>query len=325
MKKFLKKLKNKAKKNQKTIVFAESEDIRVLSAIKEIINQNLCRPILLGNLDNIKEILRKHRLKLNLQKIQIINHLDNDFIDHYAKKLFKIRNGKIKNLMEAQNLLKDPNYFGTMMINEAYADAMISGNLSPTNKTILPALQIIKTKEKFHKVSGLFIMMMEKKLIFFADCAVMTDPNSHDLAEIAIDTAKTAKKMGIEPKIAMLSFSTNGSGDHPTVDKMREATLIAKEKAPKLIIEGEMQVDAALNKEVCAQKFPNSKIQGDANILIFPDLNSANIAYKLVQRLAKAEAIGPILQGLKKPINDLSRGCDAEDIVNLTAITAVID
>jgi phosphate acetyltransferase len=187
---------------------------------------------------------------------------------------------------------------------------------------VRPALQIIGTKEKFHKVSGIFFMILENRLLLFADCAINIDPNSTELAEIAIDTAETAKRFGIEPKIAMLSFSTNGSAKHPDADKVREAVQMIKYKRPELIVDGEMQVDAALVPEISQRKFPNSKIKGEANVLIFPDLQSGNIAYKLVERLAKAEAIGPILQGLNKPVNDLSRGCSFQDIADLAAITA---
>ncbi|MBD3156628.1 phosphate acetyltransferase, partial [Candidatus Peregrinibacteria bacterium] len=188
---------------------------------------------------------------------------------------------------------------------------------------ILPALKIIKTKEQFHKVSGVYFLVLEKRLLLFADTAVIIEPNSHELADIAMDTAKTAQKFCLEPRIAMLSFSTAGSADHPHVDKVREATAMVKARNPQLIIEGEMQVDAALVPHVAKRKFPQSTLQGDANILIFPNLEAGNIAYKLVERLAGAKAIGPMLQGLNKPVNDLSRGCNYKDIVNLVAFTSL--
>ncbi len=207
------------------------------------------------------------------------------------------------------------------MVYMELADGMVTGTTFPTDDSIRPALQIIKTEEKFHKVSGIFFMVLEKRLLLFADAAITINPNSHDLVDIAVDTAETAKKFGIKPRVAMLSFSTKGSADHPLVDKVQEAVRMLKYERPDIIVDGDLQVDAALVPKVAKKKCPKSPIQGDANILIFPDLESANIAYKLVERLAKAKAIGPLLQGLKKPVNDLSRGCSYQDIVNVTAFT----
>jgi phosphate acetyltransferase len=207
------------------------------------------------------------------------------------------------------------------MVKEGDADGVISGSVITTAETIRPALQIIKTKEGISVASGVMLMEIEKRELLFADVAVVPEPTSEQLAEIAETTANTAKMLGMEPKIAMLSFSTNGSAHHPLVDVVRKATQIAKEKG--LTIDGEMQLDAALIKEIAERKFPGSAIKGDANILIFPNLSASNIGYKLVERLAKCEAIGPIIQGLNKPINDLSRGCSAEDIVDVTAFTVV--
>ena len=222
---------------------------------------------------------------------------------------------------QAAEIVKDMNYFGTMMVYMELADGMVTGTTFPTDDSIRPALQIIKTEEKFHKVSGIFFMVLEKRLLLFADAAITINPNSHDLVDIAVDTAETAKKFGIKPRVAMLSFSTKGSADHPLVDKVQEAVRMLKYERPDIIVDGDLQVDAALVPKVAKKKCPKSPIQGDANILIFPDLQSANIAYKLVERLAKAKAIGPLLQGLKKPVNDLSRGCSYQDIVNVTAFT----
>lgn len=209
------------------------------------------------------------------------------------------------------------------MVADDHADGMVAGLACPTANTIRPALKIIGTREKFHKVSGFFFMILGEKVLLFADCAVIIQPDAHDLAAIAMDTAETARRFGLEPQIAMLSFSTNGSADHPEVDKVRQATKMVKNAQPNLIIEGEMQVDAALDADVCQRKFPNCPTPGDFNVLVFPDLAAGNIAYKLVERLAGAQAIGPIFQGLKKPINDLSRGCSPQDIVDLTAFTTV--
>jgi phosphate acetyltransferase len=208
-----------------------------------------------------------------------------------------------------------------MMIQLGDADGMITGATHPTANSIRPVLQIIKTREKFHKVSGIFFMVLHNKPLLFADAAITVEPDSHDLRDIAIDTAETAKLFGIKPKIALLSFSTKGSAKHPLVDKVTEAVAMIKDRRPDLLVDGELQVDAALVPQVAKRKCPDSPLHGEANILIFPDLQSANIAYKLVERLAKAKAIGPLLQGLKKPVNKLSRGCNWQDVVNVAAFT----
>lgn len=297
--KFLNLVKQKARTNPARIVFPETFDERVKQAVKKISKEKTAIPVLI---DMKREKYRRKK---------------------YAKKLFELRKDKGLTPKEAQKLMSDYNYFGVMMVKMGEADGMISGACSSTADTLRPALQIIKTKERFHKVSGFFFMVLEKRLLLFADCAVNIEPDAHGLADIAIDTAETAKRFGIEPKIALLSFSTNGSTKHPSVDRVREAVKIVNYRRPDLVCEGEMQVDAAINPEVCARKFPLSRVPGNANVLIFPDLDSANISYKLVQRLAGAQAIGPIIQGLQKPINDLSRGCSVDDIVNLAAITSV--
>jgi len=321
---FLQKIKEKAKLNPQMIVFPEAEiDDRITEAAVQIAEQDLAYPILLGNTSVITEKLLQHCDKIH-ENIQIHDqHKETEQREYYAKKLYELRKHKGINLEDADKMLDDINYYGVMMVQEDHAHAMISGTTFPTADTVRPALQIIKTEEKFHKVSGFFFMILEEKILLFADCAINIEPNSHDLADIAIDTAETAKRFGIEPKVAFLSFSTAGSADHPTVDKIREAVKLAKDRKPKIVFEGEMQVDTAIVEKVAERKWPDSEIAGKANILIFPDLNSGNISYKLVERLAKAEAVGPVLQGLRKPVNDLSRGCDVEDIVNLAAITTI--
>jgi len=319
---FLGIIKQKARSLQKKIVFPETFDDRTLIAIESVLKESLAQPILLGKEAEIKAQAEKLKLQIDWNKVQIIDLEDKERLERYAAALYELRKDKGLSLEEARKLVTDLNYFGVMVVQMNDADGLISGANSSTGATVKPALQIIKTKEKFHKVSGIFFMILEERLLLFADCAVNIEPNSHELAEIAIDTAETAARFGIVPRIAMLSFSTNGSARHPFTDKVREATAMVRDKRPDLVIDGEMQVDAALVPDIAKRKFPKSKIQGDANVLIFPDLQSGNIAYKLVERLAHAEAVGPILQGLKKPVNDLSRGCSWQDIVDLTAITA---
>lgn len=319
---FIKKVRAQARKSNKHIVLPEGHEERVLRATEQIINQEIARLTLVGNTTKIKKKAKELELKINWNEVNIVDPKRSALSKKYAEALYEARKYKGLSLKEAQEIIKDMNYFGTMMVHLGDADGMVTGTTYSTADSIRPALQIIKTQEKFHKVSGIFFMVLEKRLLLFADTAITIEPNSHDLVDIAIDTAETAKKFGIEPRIALLSFSTNGSAEHPSVDKMKEAVSMIKYKRPDLTVYGEMQVDAALVPKVAAKKCPNSPIQGDANVLIFPDLASANIAYKLVERLAKAKAIGPLLQGLKKPVNDLSRGCSYQDIVNVTAFTA---
>ncbi len=319
---FLADVKKKAKKLQKSIIFPESEDERTLKAIEMICREKTCRPILVGNEKDLKEKAKKLKLKIKWNKIHVVDPTDAQTREIYANELYKLRKKKGLTLDQAGKLIEDVNYFGVMTVQLGGTDGMVSGAVSTTADTVRPAFQIIKTKEKFHKVSGIFFMVLENKLLLFADCAINIEPNSYELADIAIDTAETAKRFDIKPRIAMISFSTDGSTKHPDVDKVREAVAIIKDRRPDLIVDGEMQVDAALVPKIAERKFPESKIKGDANILIFPSLEAGNVAYKLVERLAGAKAVGPILQGLKKPINDLSRGCSARDIADLAAITA---
>lgn len=321
---FLKRAKKIAIKNPQMIVFPEADlDDRVIEAAYKIAKQGIAYPILLGKEKSITQKLKKFSKKIP-EKIDIHDHQKKSpQRTYYVNKFFELRKHKGITIEEADRQLNDINYYATMMLQEDHAHAVISGTTFSTADTIRPALQIIKTKEKFHKVSGFFFMILEDKILLFADCAINVTPNSHDLADIALDTAETAKRFGIEPKVAFLSFSTNGSADHPEVERIKEAVAIAKSERPDLIIEGEMQVDTALVPKVALKKWAKSQIAGNANVLIFPDLNSGNIAYKLVERLAGAKAIGPILQGLKKPVNDLSRGCSVDDIVNMAIITTI--
>lgn len=322
MERFLAKLKDKAKSNPKRIVFPESQGKRILRAIQIIKYEGFAIPILVGNKEKV--LARINELELNAEGIEFVDPDNFERFEEYAQKFFELRKHKGITIEKAREILKDYGYFATMMVYMGDADGLVGGTTYSTAQTVLPALQIIKTKEKFHKVSSVFLMIWpDERLLFFADCAIMISPDAKDMADIALDTAETARKFGVEPKVAMLSFSTHGSAKHPEVDKVKEATAIVKSRDPNLIVEGEIQVDAALVPDVCERKFPGSKLKGDANVLIFPDLNSGNMAYKLVERLAKSKAVGPILQGLKKPVNDLSRGCSVQDIVDVTAITVV--
>jgi phosphate acetyltransferase len=316
---------NAAKYNMR-IVLPEGMEPRTLKAAEIILNEKIARLILLGNKDKIKE--KASELGVDITLANIIDPSNDPRRDVYAAKMVEIRKEKGLTTDEALTLLNDPLYFGPMMIKCGDADGELSGAINATGDVLRPAFQFIKTSPGCSVVSGAFFMFVDPKfgedgILVFADCAVMPDPTEVQLAEIAVSTAKTAKAIaGIVPRVAMLSFSTKGSAKHPLVDKVANATLLAKQMAPELLIDGELQLDAALDKEVGELKSPGSLVAGKANILIFPGLESGNIGYKLVQRLAGAEAIGPVLQGMAAPINDLSRGCSVTDIVNMVAITA---
>ena len=318
---FINAIKEKAKILQKTIILAETDDERILLAADKILSQRLAKLILIGNKQEILQNAEK--LNINLNNAEFIDNNDQHLINELGHEYFELRKHKDITIDEALEQVKDPNYFANMLLYKNRADGVVSGSISTTADTIRPALQIIKTHEASHRVSSFFFMQLKDRLLIFADCAINICPNAEELAHIAIDTANNAKLFNIDPKVALLSFSTKGSGKHELVDKVKKAVEIAQELEPDLVLDGEMQVDAALLPEVCHRKCKNCNLHGKANVLIFPDLQSGNIAYKLVERLAKADAIGPITQGLNKPVNDLSRGCDVDDIVDVVAITAV--
>lgn len=324
---FLDQIKERARQLQNRIVLAEGTELRTLKAAEIILNEKLARIILLGDPLKINELTQKENI--NISGAEIIDPSTNIKRQLYAEMMVEIRKSKGLTIQEALEALSDPLVFGPMMIKAGDADGEIAGAINATGDVLRPALQYVKTLPGVSVVSGAFFMLFKDKtigdngILVFSDCAVMPDPDERQLAEIAITTAKTAKAIAnIEPRIAMLSFSTKGSAKHPLVTKVANATQIAKEMAPELMIDGEMQLDAALVEAVGQLKSPGSLVAGKANILIFPGLEAANIGYKLVQRLAGAEAIGPILQGMAAPINDLSRGCSVSDIVNMVAITA---
>jgi len=315
------KLFERARSHKRRIVLPESSDERVLRAAEIILLRDVADIILLGNKEEIKE--NYLRLGLDLSKATIVDYYNSDMMKEYVYHFYEMRKAKGLTYQAAEDAMTHMNYFATMMVYLGHADGMVSGAIGSTGETIRPALQIIKTTPDTSIVSSIFFMCLKTKVLVYGDCAVNQDPNSQELAQIALSSAVTAKSFGIEPKVAMLSYSTGKSGAGVDVDKVREATKIVKERNPELLVEGPIQYDAAVNKKVASKKLPNSKVAGEASVFIFPDLNTGNNTYKAVQRSSDAVAIGPILQGLKKPVNDLSRGCLVADIVNTIAITAI--
>ncbi len=326
--KFIEQLKERARQDKKRIVLPEGVEERTLRAADAILEEDFARIILLGNREEIESESRRLVLK-NISKATIIDPMAHEKLELYADLLYEIRKNKGMERAQALELVKNPLYLGVMMIKNGDADGEVAGAENATGDVLRPAFQVVKTKPGISVVSGAFIMVLpdksfgEEGIMIFADGAVHPNPTAAELAEIAVATADTAQNLvGFEPRVAMLSFSTKGSARHEMVDKVVEATALAREMAPSLKIDGELQVDAAIVPEIAHKKAPGSEIEGKANVFIFPTLESGNIGYKLVQRLAHAEAIGPVLQGMAAPINDLSRGCSVSDIVNLVAITA---
>lgn len=301
------------------IVFPEGLDERILEAVSKLARNKVLNPIVIGNENEIQA--KAKELNLTLDGVKIYDPHTYEDMEDLVQAFVERRKGKATE-EQARKALLDENYFGTMLVYKGLADGLVSGAAHSTADTVRPALQIIKTKEGVKKTSGVFIMARGEEQYVFADCAINIAPDSQDLAEIAIESANTAEMFDIEPRVAMLSFSTKGSAKSDETEKVADAVKIAKEKAPELTLDGEFQFDAAFVPSVAEKKAPDSEIKGDANVFVFPSLEAGNIGYKIAQRLGNFEAVGPILQGLNMPVNDLSRGCNAEDVYNLALITA---
>ncbi|MBW2208517.1 MAG: phosphate acetyltransferase, partial [Deltaproteobacteria bacterium] len=315
----------KARKQKQHIVLPEGEEERILRASEVLLQRDVVDITLLGNAQTIREKISQMSLKL--EKANIVEPPSSDMLQEYAETYYGLRKHKGITRENARDVMSDATYFGTMMIHKGHADGMVSGSVHSTAATVRPAFEIIKTKQGFSIVSSVFLMCLADRVLVYGDCAVNPNPDARQLAEIALSSAQTAQTFGIHPIVAMLSYSTGESGKGEDVERVREATKIAKEKAeesfPDLKIEGPIQYDAAVDPGVARTKMPDSEVAGKATVFIFPDLNTGNNTYKAVQRSAGAVAIGPVLQGLKHPVNDLSRGCTIPDIVNTVAITAV--
>ncbi|WP_276210679.1 phosphate acetyltransferase [Heyndrickxia coagulans] len=312
-------IKEKVRGHNKTIVFPESLDERILTAVSRFAADEVLRPVLIGNKDEIQAKARA--IGVSVEGVAVYDPEDYAGFEEMVQAFVERRKGKVTE-EDARQILKDVNYFGTMLVYLKKADGLVSGAIHSTADTVRPALQIIKTKPGVKKVSGVFIMVRGEEKFVFADCAINISPDSQDLAETAAESAKTARTFDIEPRIAMLSFSTKGSAHSDETEKVAQAVRLAKERDPELVVDGEMQFDAAYVSAVAQKKAPDSVIQGNATVFIFPNLDAGNIGYKMAQRLGGFEAVGPILQGLNAPVNDLSRGCNAEDVYHLALISA---
>lgn len=310
-----------AKQHKQHIVLPEGEDVRILQAAEELLKRDIVKLTILGNPTHIQLLALENHI--HLEGASFIDPKESSELQYYAEQYFQLRRHKNVNIAIALDRMQDPSYFGTMMVYTGACDGMVSGAMHTTGETIRPALEIIKTTPNCHLVSSIFLICLKDRVLVYGDCAVNPEPNAETLAEIAVFSAHTAKQFGIEPRIAMLSYSSGSSGAGASVDKVREATAILKTQHPELLVEGPIQYDAAVDISVAKKKLPDSLVAGRATVLIFPDLNSGNNTYKAVQRETGAIAIGPILQGLNKPVNDLSRGCTVKDIINTVVITAI--
>ena len=318
---FERQLVEQAKANRKHVVLPEGEDDRILQAADQLLKQGVAELTILGDVDDMNR--RASDLGLDLTGANLVNHLESELAEEFAAEFAELRKKKGVTIEEARETMKDVSYFGTMMVHKGLADGMVSGAAHTTAHTIKPSFQIIKTAPGASVVSSVFLMVMQDRLWAFGDCAVNPNPTAEQIGEIAAVSAQTAAQFGIDPKVAILSYSTGTSGSGPDVDRAVEATAKAKELAPDVAIDGPLQFDAACDPGVGKKKAPDSPVAGQANVFIFPDLEAGNAGYKIAQRTGGALAVGPVLQGLNKPVNDLSRGATVPDIVNTVAITAI--
>ena len=325
---FIEQIKKRAKKEIKTIVLPEATDERVLKATQIVKNEGYAKVVLIGNKEQIEQIAKEKNI--DIEGTEIVDPEKSEKTKEYAKELFELRKAKGMTEEQAQQLVLDPVYFGMMMVKLEEADGLVSGAAHSTSDTLRPALQILKTAPGTKLVSAFFVMVVPNceyganGTFIFADSGLNEEPDAEKLSEIAISSSKSFEQLVVEePKVAMLSYSTYGSAHSASTEKVIEATKLVKEKAPDLLVDGELQLDAAIVPEVAEFKAKGSPLKGQANVLVFPDLGAGNIGYKLTQRLAKAEAYGPLCQGIAKPVNDLSRGCSSEDVAGVVAITAV--
>ena len=325
---FIEEIKQRAKTQIKTIVLPEATDIRILKAAETVKQEGYAKTILIGDEEQVRKIAKQNTI--DIEGIKIIDPLKSERTQEYAQKLFELRKAKGLTEEQAQKLVLDPVYFGMMMVKNEDADGLVSGACHSTSDTLRPALQILKTAPNTKLVSAFFVIVVpnceygSNGTFIFADSGLNEEPNSDALSEIAISSSKSFEQLvGEKAKVAMLSYSTYGSAHSASTEKVIEATKLVREKAPELLVDGELQLDAAIIPEVAEFKAKGSPLKGEANVLVFPDLGAGNIGYKLAQRLAKAEAYGPLCQGIAKPVNDLSRGCSASDVAGVIAITAV--